>query len=1831
MSKSERIVNSFGSGLNWDDHINITDNKSYRYAMNIINNDNNQNTYISNEHSNRLVASYGSKIVGRKYINKINSTVILLQSGELHLFNHDTETTKFVASDSEFGCDWGFSACEWVQAWDYDNYICDLWLTYSSNKVYYNLNLSELLDPKRKAGLKQSLSSGCGEGCTVRTCEYFKVFKKSCDPHIEAIALKGGSLRNGTYFIGGRYKNNQGGYSNPFPMTPAIHIGGNNNVAGEISNKRIEITVQNASCVFDQIEFFVHEIVNANTITKALPAQYISGKQFTIQYTGSEDLPAIDKAELLINSRTYIEGEDLLIHDNRALYYRTTPEFEYNFQPIANQIQANWYAVKVPLADVKTYGLKSFLRGETYAFAFSPNYENGKKGFGFHIPGISGGGGCASDPFSGTEPLTSSTGGGGSSGSGGSSKLVDGFVDDNQSILLALGGCDATTTSPYYIDTNSFCTATQLYTNFDKTVLAIEGDYKIDIDGQSFIRPWDGTQFTLGCNICISGGGGGGGQSANTKPSISGSTSIGGNASVNIKLGLLYKRVREACSKSTVNNPNEEKFIPILRETVEQWNTDMDDIVQAIGPAIEPQEGCIDCGGEGEDGNVDLLMSGPDGDTTITGTLPSGGSSSFPKDELNQFANVKDDKKDKAIAQKDSPDAEKIGATWYNAISNYIFETKTTGNKPGFTESDNRIVGMSPAQILDNPVKTIAKFRDAAKDLIDAVERRERFYYDYEPHTIDGKGSFNYSSDSLVEHNRHEQDTTPSDDKGVKYDDDGNLIPYDTQTIQVQEGIYIKYPLVARGKLKPKPEKNSKYPCITDCNGNQIFCGLGGSVVTHHEMPKNSDIPFWVPKSTGDGSTYQTDASIMDGYAILLGVEFTNVNIPDNIKAKLCATNPYNIGMVKRGASNSRMIMKGMATETYTGFNQGKRYLYYKYSVNSMEKVSKHIDSDGQQRRFGRTSDDPSNINMYCLDQLTRTPFLNGTHIIREGIMEGTGARHMLYSKGLEPGDNRASRKDQGGSVHTVTMHSFSPSNTRVPLVGQTYAPANTAVSPPTGASIPFNNMSGQSCAWFTAPGVGQGINDDSFVGDVLQDTAPIAEARAGYFSIYRDLGDQYGDITSLNYTTIIQARGFDLSPKGLVGDTYIGPYSFVKTGYVSDKVGNYFPIGSFPGLTGKVDRCICDDPEDAIHSTVGQWYWKALPKDGDAADAKRWAGTHTDSITRTWSQSQGQDTLSHYYYPATTKCLISYVGESEANPWLREKSELLENQWFPEIKPIYSLHSRDTTGGNWTTGYLNLYYKLIEQASNVKLALKVLIKSFINIALPLLGINDWTSPQTGIEFAGDMVGAVIQMAVWLMVSQVLFTNDFVDKFLGLEACKKDEDGGEDQKIEKFFMNFGNYNNDYSIDHFDPTIVGLPMEYTGCICTDLTMNKIYISDENDTGHYVNGYSVVRPNSAIMLEEAYGKLTKMYTIGSNLYLHTTDGIYGSNLGQVRVPTSVGELLLGSPNMITQPRLITNSAPEGAFGLDHPNHGVVTGLGFIFVDYNSKNLILFTGSNFEILSGPNTKMNKFFKEYLKFCNTDSCKFEQVENTIYYAIGIDYRYSRILFTKSDKGNSYTMSYDLGSKKWISFHSYIPQEYLYDRNDLFTLHNNSIYKHDVTDKFTTYYDNFEGCMIDFNSVLDQSTIQYQSTDIYTEAKIGDMRDRDVTFNQVAILNNWQTSGLINLNVIKSVDSNSANVPDINKDKTTSIDLTRVNNGFRFNEIRDYTQNYNAPVLIKDNCKPEPIITNYGDYSQVSQQTSEKNIVNDNYLYYRFIFSTFDSVKLYIKNIVTYVTNKPY
>jgi hypothetical protein len=396
MSSNNIITNTFSKFMNRDIHKDGGDNTSYRYALNAVAKDTEQFSFLSNEHSNRLCKDFGSTIVGATYIESRNSTIVFLQNGELHLLNNDSCSSQFIASDTEFGCDWGFKGCEYVYAELKTMHPCgDMHAYWSSGCQYYWVNIDEMLDPVRKQALKDTIKEERNQ-CSDRTCDYFKVFKCVLKPKLVPIASdQGGAIPTGAYQFVGRLFDRDKNYSNWHNISDPVYVGSENNQCGERSTGLIEVHISNLDCKFDGIELAVIQTVAGQTTAKRLADLHYNAGNTSYTYYGTEGTP-IDIAEILIKTNTYIQGQDLLQKDGRLWLYNIKQHRNLDYQRRANEIQTYWMEYQFTYEQAARLGIKSHMRDETYAYGIQWNYCSGKKSPVFHIPAISGSSGAVS-------------------------------------------------------------------------------------------------------------------------------------------------------------------------------------------------------------------------------------------------------------------------------------------------------------------------------------------------------------------------------------------------------------------------------------------------------------------------------------------------------------------------------------------------------------------------------------------------------------------------------------------------------------------------------------------------------------------------------------------------------------------------------------------------------------------------------------------------------------------------------------------------------------------------------------------------------------------------------------------------------------------------------------------------------------------------------------------------------------------------------------------------------------------------------------------------------------------------------------------------------------------------------------------------------------------------------------------------------------------------------------------------------------------------------------------------------------------------------------------
>ena len=1168
------------------------------------------------------------------------------------------------------------------------------------------------------------------------------------------------------------------------------------------------------------------------------------------------------------------------------------------------------------------------------------------------------------------------------------------------------------------------------------------------------------------------------------------------------------------------------------------------------------------------------------------------------------------------IVDKDLGTAEEIGVKWGSVLSDLISDGSANDIALMFTPTN---------------------IKELTKDILQAVRNREDIYIT--PARYDVVKENNYDNDSPGTTIGNTLSGGTINGLGPNFNP-GN--PVKEYKPQYPGGRFYGY-----YEADCSAEKDTTYPCVVDCKGEPIFGELAGQQVLNHKIPDESIIPIFDSHSVGVPSEATPDADeYSDGYGYIIGAEFLDIVIDKEAYyketgRKLCDANPYTIGMVKLSDHNKTILTKGATTGGYVSSNQGKNYIYQTAAANSFERCDKHIDK-GDKVRMDPTAPSATSCFLYGLDQSALKPFVNGAETLTHHyIMSGIGFRHNQYAEGVLPDNKFLGRKiDITGTVQTINCNVIKENNIRLggkivnTIGGIKYIKPNSVAAPPSGGgNIPLMNKYGQDCLWIANSGT-YNLKDKSFVGDVLIHAAPIFDAQLYHSVLSRTLDNQYGAVENRSF--IPKLSGSGTSVKGFIGNRFISPYSFVKTNWISDKVGDKFQIAAM--LPGKADRCICDTPEDAINKS--KYFWTQTPKSGDIADAKNWCGLHTvggatGTLTRDPQDAANQTTTeSDMYGPGFLTTLITIWGEWETNPWGVEISNKLEEQRYNYLKPIYDLGSQIDGKKDWTNGFLDQIHIKRKQPSIAEKNIKMLIDSIIPLLVSLFKMEQLLNSEGALDLTGNIASVPIYVALLAVFSKVLFTEDFIYDFLGFPKCRTQSEGGIDFNIDGFFTNINRYS---SVFNTEMDIIARPQitMIQGCNndAFDSTINKIVISDQQVETSIINGYTVVKPLSHVTITNDAGDLKDIFSLNGKLYGHTTEGIFLLYESQQDRTADILQALHGIPDQLF-PVHIIGANPEGLGGLKAKTHSLMSQLGKSFVDYDGDAMYLFTGSDLKPISL--NGLYTFFKKNIKYCEITNCI--DVNKNEYFTFGYDPVIQRLLVTKGNGKYSWTLSYDPyrgEGGEWVSFHSYVPKDYLTTRDKYYHLTDDEVFLHDPRNhdgKFGEFFGETYPTIFDVKHAFPQSA-QYHSHFINTDTEIHQDNNflyaRDFTFDELAFWNARQTGGYHKLNATKIINKNSANV--VLKDNYTTIPAVKEISHWKVNEMYDYTNDPEGKLIeFKDKCSYfyEPV--NYTPTEALFSQNSKHRRLSGTWFITRLLWNNSKKfTKIYLKSLTLNVSFK--
>jgi len=241
-----------------------------------------------------------------------------------------------------------------------------------------------------------------------------KLTRDAAIPCVKAVRGAGyGNLLNGSYCAAIAYTIGGQKVTDYFGLSNVVSVFDHDNVAGSI-----EIKLSGLDKTYLEYELVIISTINQQTVARQLG--FYSTAQTTISVDNIPDtLTAVPLSYLPITN-SYSRSSNLITElSDHLIRIGPKTKFDFNYQPLANQIQTQWTVTEYPADYYRRGGVNyNALRDENYALYLRWIYTDSERSASFHIPGRVatyfnvGGGSLVLEnvPYSGTNAIETSVG-----------------------------------------------------------------------------------------------------------------------------------------------------------------------------------------------------------------------------------------------------------------------------------------------------------------------------------------------------------------------------------------------------------------------------------------------------------------------------------------------------------------------------------------------------------------------------------------------------------------------------------------------------------------------------------------------------------------------------------------------------------------------------------------------------------------------------------------------------------------------------------------------------------------------------------------------------------------------------------------------------------------------------------------------------------------------------------------------------------------------------------------------------------------------------------------------------------------------------------------------------------------------------------------------------------------------------------------------------------------------------------------------------------------------------------------------------------------------------
>lgn len=1733
-----------------------------------------------------------------------------------------------------------------------------LYLYWSSKDVYKRINIDDPCCKFEEIPLIKPVSVG----------------------NIEVVAIeRGGNLPNGIYQFAARARDLEGNYSNYSEITNPVSVADGDFKPGERSKQALSITINNV----DNRDYHILELVVLSTINRVTSVKQIatistgSGENavnYVYQGDTGEELD-LQLSNIISRKNRYIRGKNLIQYNNRLILYNLKPIHNLDYQHKANQIKAEYGVYLIPIEEVEKY--KSLLRNEAYQPSIRWKYTDGTFSPFFIIPNEDG----EYDPCK--------------------------VYEDNSQRLRTL------ITFPESV--------------FDKTIdLDPRTDYDVDplFDDEGTaveIRPEDAPTIT-----------------DEIDKELQELEHLDFELKSNLDCLCAYARALA------------DKYEPPLGD----GGTDIED--DLIGAVALSQLLCM-C----EEGTETIPDNDPPSKTgtgegiNAPSNPPTFAESGLTNSEISSMIGELETRLGISYSSTSGSGCNDgscsiCGSSCSGSGTSGSCSNSSCAGSIRYVTTEQTVNGRRlerSSMMLKNRMRQHREANNAETIRLSTRSGEKKSVYQGSPCTQEGYttcvSNICYECKAgnwVVINNADIYKSGPGFEASVGGGYTGEGLGF--EKIYDKDGcsvIGLKPKLLATGKFG-KRIIAEKYPYTINCNCEYIYGDRAGKNVSLFQVPSVSKEKHVYSFTSGVPNRLdQANSEFKHTYLALIGPKFYNIQFPDNPPKPIDMNEPYQIGYVMRTEQNKSVIGSAIGHSCFKGEISGEFYAIPKHAGNSFERFDRSIEPSGVSSFRGGEALDVGAYIVHSPDFHMRKPALTATHCLIETEMFGKGYRHGCFVEGEKPDHPSQDKINFKGTRQALNLNNCS--NYQKPILrsvkAMSYAPADSIVNKGNGFSYPLCNLHRESSTYVELEGgiesfkradvgpyggknsIGDGASDRSFTGDIFTDHIPIHDARAHLMTFIKFLPNQYGSLISQEHVPLgLNANGWSSEISGLVGDSFVGPITYKRPGYVSDKtnrvISRFVQSGGFTNASDNIIKRVLGNLMASLFRVLGIKNGGYVPKNQDPSDFIRVFGglrfihptvqstfsnvnnpgeVSEGKVPPPFPQSGFKTRTSNFidvnhgdnYVPGTlvtgiTSYLCSDVNTGYRQLGSKDAGELYYSSSASTLKGLKidsSLPEETPVKKAWLTRWgswwkENAKWKLIVQG-----VLTFVFTYIIGMWIMWKGFEyvvNGAQAVGGGMYGLQTIGAILAMTfgvvlIILGIAWIKFwvsqdsDNKLIEEMVGLKNIRPDKRNADKSYSfdESRFLDFEDNHWAYDSTHSMPNRleIGYTMSdpYITCVCPDEYYNKILYSNEQVLGSPIDAWRNFQPNDFIDVPTDRGAVKKVFVLGNSVYVHTTDMLMHVNSGGRTFPVTDESVYLGAGNLFSSVSPIYGGVVEGYAGLLDPNAAHVFKGGYFFVDRKSREPYLFTGSTPRSLT--NGDIQNFMDvnldiELLNHFPDFKLVDLKLPHGVGYSFGVDYINDRLLLTKTDykpikKGIklnssktgfvydgkpvsvfdkeyfddlSFTISYcfrqDL--EGWVSFHSYKPAIYLWDRYNMMSIAEKALWMHNSKDNFLNFYGKYYDFMVQYVINSDEA-FTLKDKMLFTEAyEVNGKNEKlvDKTFDKMVLYNNYQSTG-----VLKIVDEKDMDLVRRSSPIKGEIKTTYHNRAWNLNNFSDRV--IDTKELINKTYEDAVFETvneeNIGDI--------KNNQFDDNVAVNTLIFNTFGNIKLILKKIITRIDYK--